>query len=235
VRALVVDCEAAAHLRDAAGGWPRLAAVALAAELAGADAVRLAANEALRPMRESDLHDVRRVARAVELRVAPTPSLLKLALEVRPDRVVLSAEPNGAKQRSAPLEPAALRSAAPLAVRALREAGIPCWARIAADSDSVKLARAAEVAGVEIATSGTLELPDTERAHALERVADAARIAAKLRLPLGVSGAIERGRLAELLAAAPAVERVVVGRSLVARALFVGIDRAVRELREALA
>jgi len=236
MRALIVDCEVAAALRDVgASAEPRLAAVALCAEMAGADGVRVAANESLRPMRESDLHDVRRVARVLELRVAPTPSLLKLALEVRPDRVVLSSEPHTGRLLSAPLDPGALRSAAPLAVRALREAGIPAWARIAPDADSVKLARAAEVAGVELVTTGTLDLPETERGVALDRLGDAARIAAKLRLPLAVSGGVERARLPALLIAVPGVERIVVGRALVARALFVGIERAVRELREALA
>lgn len=232
MRALVVDCEAAAALREAgAGSDPRLAAVALAAELAGADAVRVAANETLRPIRESDLHDVRRVVRQLEMRVAPTPSLLKLALEVRPDRVVLSSEPTGSKLVSAPLEAMALRSAAPLAVRALREAGIPAWARIAPDPESVKLARAADVAGVEIATAGAVDLPESERADAFERMGDAARIAAKLRLPVAVAGGLSPGRLAPLLATAPAIERVVLGRALLARALFVGIERAVREVR----
>lgn len=235
VRALVVDCDAAAALREAGGGAePRLAAVALAAELAGADAVRLSANESLRPVRESDLHDVRRVVRALEMRLAPTPSLLKLALEVRPDRVVLSSEPTGSKLLSAPLETGALRSAVPLATRALREAGIPAWARIAPDPDSVKLARAAEVAGVEIVATGCLEVPEADRGEALERFGDAVRIAAKLRLPVGVSGGIEAVRLPALLLAAPAVERVVVGRSLLARAVLAGMERAVRELRDAI-
>ncbi|RIL04727.1 MAG: hypothetical protein DCC71_13070 [Proteobacteria bacterium] len=236
MRALIVDCEAAAALREAGAiGEPRLAGIALAAELAGADAVRVAANEALRPIRENDLHDVRRVVRSLEMRVAPTPSLLKLALEVRPDRVVLSSEPTGSKLVSAPLEAAALRSAAPLAVRALREAGIPAWVRIAPDPEAVKLARAADVSGVEFAAAGAVDLPETERGEAFERIGDAARIAAKLRLPVSVAGALAPGRLGALLAAAPAIERVVLGRALLARALFVGIERAVREVREQIA
>jgi pyridoxine 5'-phosphate synthase PdxJ len=235
MRGLILDCDAVAALRDAGGaGEPRLVAIALAAVLAGADGVRLAANESLRPVRETDLHDVRRVVRVLEMRVAPTPSLLKLALEVRPDRVILSSEPTGAKLVSAPLEPIALRNAVPLALRALREAGIACWARIAPEADSVKLARGAEVAGVELATLGTLDLPDTERAEALERLGDAARIAAKLRLPIAASGAIERARLPELIAAAPTLERVAVGRAWAARALVAGLDRTVQELRDAL-
>jgi len=235
IRALVADLDAAAALRDVAGrGEPRLAAIALAAEMAGADAVRLSANEALRPVRESDLHDVRRVVRHLEMRVAPTPSLLKLALEVRPDRVVLATEPTPSRLDAAPLDAALLRASLPPAARALREAGIPAWARIAPEPESVKLARGSEIAGVELASVGIVDVPESERGAALDRFGDAARIAAKLRLPVGAAGGLETGRVRALVAAAPIVERVVVGRALVARALLVGIEQALRELRAEL-
>jgi pyridoxine 5-phosphate synthase len=236
IRSLVVDLDAAAALREIARcGEPRLAAIALAAEMSGADAVRLSANEALRPVRESDLHDVRRVVRQLELRLAPTPSLLKLALEVRPDRVVLASEPTRDRLDAAPLDAAALRHALPPAARALREAGIPVWVRIAPEPESVKLARGTEIAGVELSSVGTIDLPDSERATALERFGDAARLASKLRLPIGVAGGLEAGRVRTIVLAAPILERVVVGRALVGRALLVGIERAVRELRAELA
>jgi pyridoxine 5-phosphate synthase len=235
LRALVADLDAAATLREAVGGHePRLAAVALAAELAGADAVRVSANEALRPVRESDLHDLRRVVRQLEMRCAPAPSLLKLALEVRPDRVVLASEPAKGRAEALPLELPALRGALPAAARALREAGIPAWARIAPEAEAVKAARSAEIAGVELATRGLVALPEGERLAALERLADAARIAAKLRLPVAASGGLDPGRARVVLAAAPVIERVAVGRALVARALLTGVERAVGELRQAV-
>jgi pyridoxine 5'-phosphate synthase PdxJ len=40
--------------------------------------------------------------------------------------------------------------------------------------------------------------------------------------------------LAPVLAAAPQIERVTVGRSLISRAILVGLDRAVRDFRERL-
>ncbi len=233
-RALVVDCDAVASLREIGAGEPRLAAFALAAELAGADAVRVSVQETLRPVRESDLYDLRRVVRHLEVQLAPTPSLLKLALEVRPDRVVLASEPSASRRLGTPLELAALRTAAPLAARALREAGIPTCARIAPDPEAVKLARAADVTGVELATAGTVDLPETERAMALERVADAARMAGKLRLPLAAGGGLSANRLRGLLAAAPGIEQLAVGRALAARSLFVGLERALAELRAEL-
>lgn len=235
MRALVVDLDAAAALREAAGGRePRLPGVGLAAELAGADAVRVSASEALRPVREADLHDLRRVVRQLELRLAPTPSLLKLALEVRPERVVLAGEPNAGRIDAAPLDAGALRAVLPPAARALREAGIPAWARLTPDPEAVKLARGAEVVGVELCAEGIVELPPRERVVALDRCADAARIAAKLRFAVAVGGGLDRAGVRAVLDAAPSVERLVIGRALIGRALLVGMDRAVGEIRQAL-
>jgi pyridoxine 5-phosphate synthase len=235
MRGLVASLDAAAAMRDAGGREePRLAVAAMAVEMAGADGVRLGVNEGLRPVREGDLHDVRRTARDLELRLAPTPSLLKLVLEVRPDRVLLAAEPLRGAHEAGALDPAALRGPVHAAVRALREAGIPAWARLAPDLEAVKAARGADVAGVELVTTALVDLPEGERAPALERFGDAARLAAKLRLPVRAGGALDARRLRALLAAAPVVEGVTVGRELAARALLVGIDRAVRDLRTEL-
>lgn len=235
MRGLTVSLDALAALREAGGRMePRLAIFALAADLAGADGVRVGVNEGLRPVRESDLHDLRRVARQLELRLAPTPSQLKLALEVRPDRVVLAAEPLRGALEAGPLEPAALRGQVQTAVRALREAGLSTWTRIAPDLEAVKAARAAEVDGVELHTLAVVDLPDSERPAALERFTDAARLAAKLRLPVHAAGALDGRRLRDLLAAAPVVEAVAIGRELIARALLVGVERAIRDLRAEL-
>ncbi len=235
MRELTVSLDALAALREAGGREePRLAIFAMAAELAGADGVRVGVNEGLRPVRESDLHDLRRIARHLELRLTPTPSLLKLALEVRPDRIVLAAEPLRGACEAGPLEPTALRGQVQSAARALREAGLSTWARIAPDLEAVKAARAAEVDGVELHTLVVVDLPDAERSVALERFADAARLAAKLRLPVHAAGALAVRPLRALLAAAPVVEGVAIGRECIARALLVGVERAIRDLRAEL-
>lgn len=235
MRELVVSLDAPAALRDAGGrAEPRLVLLAMAAELAGADGIRVGVNEGLRPIRESDVHDLRRIARHLELRLAPTPSLLKLALEVRPERVVLAAEPLRGSFEAAPLEPSVLRGQVQSAARALREAGLTTWARIAPDLEAVKAARAAEVDAVELHTLALVDLPDLERCAALERFADAARLGAKLRLPVHAAGALDGRMLRALLAAAPIVEGVAIGREWIARALLVGVERAVQDLRAEL-
>jgi pyridoxine 5-phosphate synthase len=236
LRRLTLALDSLPRLREASGS-PDLdvAAAATLAGLAGADAVRLGVGEELRPVREQDVRAARRAAHELELRMPASQALLKVALDARPDRVLLAAEPRDGRQPSSPLD---LRGrAVPLApvVRALGEAGIATWALVAPDLEPVKIAHAEGVRGVEFFTGTLVDLPAAERQAQVEKLADAVRLAAKLRLAVGVGGGLGFRLLRELLAVAPAVERVAVGRAAIARALLVGIDRAVRDLRELIA
>ena len=81
-----------------------VAAAATLAELAGADAIRLGVGEELRPVREADVRQARRGARELELRMPPSQTLLKVALDARPDRVLLAAEARDGAPPSSPLD-----------------------------------------------------------------------------------------------------------------------------------
>jgi pyridoxine 5'-phosphate synthase PdxJ len=228
VRRLSVGLDAFAALREAATrADPVLTAAAALAEVAGADAVRVGLRSVLRPVGERDVHDLRRAARNLEIRMSADPALLKLALHARPDRVVLAGEPAPERPGPAPLEPAEAREALGPALRTLRDAGIEGVACIVPELDAVKAAHAAGVAGVELFTGRIVDLPAPERRHALESLADAARLAAKLRLPVSLGGGLDRRSLPLVLEAVPVAERVAVGRSLAVRAALVGLDRAV--------
>jgi len=229
VRRLTVGLDALATLRDQAGVHETdLAAAAILIELAGADGVALSLSEEERGSGERDVRDLRRVARGFEMHLAPTQPLLKLALETRPERVVL------ASQEREPLDFRAYGSSLPPVVRSLQEAGIPVSARVHPELHSIKAAHAADCGGVDLWTAAVVDLPGPERTAACERLGDAARLAAKLRLEVSVAGGLGPRTLPQILAAVPAAERVVVGRGVVARALLLGLDRAIRDLRECL-
>jgi pyridoxine 5'-phosphate synthase PdxJ len=233
VRALVIGLDALFAMREACGsGSADPVAMATLAALAGSDAVQLGVGEEGRPASEADVRDVARAA-PVELRIAPTPSLAKVALEARPARVLLAGE---SRERGfgVPLD---LRLAGPTlasAVRMLRDAGLRVGALIAPDLEAVKAAHAAHVEATDFWTGATVDLPDAQRRAAFERLGDAARLASKLRLEVGVAGALGLRELPLVLAAAPVIERVAVGRAFVARAQLVGVERAVRAFRERL-
>jgi len=236
VRRLTLALDLLCLVREAAGlpGGELQAALALG-ELAGADSIRLGVSEDLRPVRERDVRDARHAARSFELRMPPAQSLLKLALEIRPDRVVLGGENRETRQPAGPLDTRTLTAGLGPFIRALREGGIPIIALVVPELEAVKAVHAAGCAGVELYTGGIVDLPSGERAAAAERLSDAGRLAAKLRLWLALGGGLGYRTLPELLGAVPAAEGVSVGRACLARATLVGLDRAVRDLRALVA
>ena len=235
MRLLTLSLDALAALRDATEGTePDLAAAATLAELVGADLIRLGVAEEMRPVREADVRAVRRAATALELRMAPVPALVKVALETQPERLLLASEGRKGRLTSGPLDFRAWGAALPPVVRTLRDAGLQVAVLVSPDLESVKAAHVADLAAVEFFTAALVDLPEAERRAGLERLTDATRLAAKLRLSVGIGGGLGMRDLATVLAAAPAVQRVAVGRSLISRAILVGLDRAVRDFRERL-
>jgi pyridoxine 5-phosphate synthase len=240
VRRLSVALDGLVALREFGGaGDVDLPAACTLAELAGADAIRLGVTDELRPVTGRDVQDVRRVARVFELRMPATQALVKAALEARPDRVVLAEVGWDGRSAGAPLD---LRGGAPgspgahlaTSLRALEEAGIPTSLLIPPDLEAVKAAHALGADGIELFTGTIADLPAPERRVELDRLSDAHRLAAKLRMEIGVGGGLGLRTAREVAEAVPALERVAVGRGLLARACLVGLDRAIRDLRALL-
>jgi pyridoxine 5-phosphate synthase len=218
---------------DHSGDFGLAAAVTLA-ELAGVDAVRLGIDDELKPVTESDVLNVRRVARRFELRMTANPGLLKVALEARPDRVLLAASGRDGRWAGGPLN---LRAGAePLTpvIHGLQEAGIPVSLRVPPKLDAVKAAHEERATGVELHTAAILDLPEAERRAEFESLADAVKLAAKLRMRIAIGGGLGYGTVSEVLDGVPATECVAVGRAAISRALLVGMDRAIRDLRAAV-
>ncbi len=232
MRRLGVGLDAVAGLRERAGG-PSLAAVATLASVAGAASVRLGVREEDEPAAARELRELSAVGVRLELRMAPIPALLKVALEMRPAHVLLASNPNGGI-RALPLDFRAWGSALAPALRTLEEAGLAAGALVAPDLPAVKAAHAVGARGVELYTGSLVDLPDAERREALARLADAARLAGKLRLEVGLGGGLDETSVATALAAAPSAASVTFGRAWVSRAVLVGIDRATRDLRDAI-
>ena len=209
----------------------RLVAAATFAELAGAQRVRIQVSEELAPVGNAELRDLRRCARQLELRIAPLPGLLKCALEVRPQRVLLASQPAYGHVH-APLDLGAWSPSLPSALRTLREAGIDVAIATAPTLDAVKAARGVDAPALELATAALVDLPPREQREALVQLGDAAKLAAKLRIAAGAGGGLDTAALPALLGAAPSLEWVCAGRALAERAMLVGLDRAVRDFRE---
>ncbi len=225
---LCLDCLPA--LREISGGTSLdLSAATSLAELAGTDAVRLGINDELRPVAEADVYSLRRTAQLFELRMPANQGLLKVALEARPDAVILAGEAFEGSLASRPLELRSQSSSLAPIVRSLEEAGIDVAMLVTPGLDSVKAAHGLGVQAVEFFTGATVDLPPAERRVRLEALADAARLAAKLRMTVSVGGGLDYRSISEVLQMAPSAGRVSVGRAVLARSLLVGLDRAARD------
>ncbi len=230
-RTLCVSLDAVVAAGASARLPARLIAAAALADLAGANRLRIGVREDLAPIGAAELRDLRRSARQLELRIAPVPALVKCALEVRPDRVLLAAEP-ALGHAAGPLDVSAWSAGLTGVLRTLREAGIEAALAIAPTLDAVKAARGVDAPAVELATGALVGLPPRERRDALEALGDAARLAAKLRVAVGVGGGLDLAALGAVLEAAPSLEWVSAGRGLIERAVLIGLERAVRDWRE---
>ncbi len=232
MRRLVLALDALMGLREAAHcGDIDVAAAVTLAELAGVDGVRLGIDEELKPVAEADVLKARRAARRFELRMAASPGLLKVALEARPDRVLLAAGAREGGWEGGPLNLRAGDQPLTPVLHGLAEAGIPVSLRVSPKLDAVKAAHAHRASGVELHTAAILDLPETERNAELEALADAVRLAAKLRMRIAIGGGLGYATVSEVLDAAPATQSVAIGRAAISRALLVGMDRAIRDLR----
>jgi pyridoxine 5-phosphate synthase len=232
---IVVSLDSWSALRDFAGDdQSELGKAASLAELAGVDSLRLGIQEDLSPVRESDVVQLRAAARSLELRMPISQTLVKLALATRPDRVVLVGDRHAATGPVPPIDARVAGAALASVLRSLGEARIRTSVRVTPDLDAVRAAHVQGVADVELFTGWLVDLPEPERRAALVGLGDAARLASKLRMGMALAGGLDDRNLREVIDAAPSAERIVLGRGLARRALLVGLDRAVRDHREAM-
>jgi pyridoxine 5-phosphate synthase len=233
---LCVHVDGAALLRR--GAEPDPVDVALAAERAGADRVAVHLREVRGAVKDRDVELLRRLAKTeFVLEIAPTQDMLAVALEVQPDAVTLVAEHREEIGTEAGLDAIQHRDAIQRAVRLLGDAGISAGLFVDPDLDQVRAAHKSDARAVELHAGRYAEARSfQERSEELARLRNAAKAARKVGMDVGVGRGLTKHNLLPV-ARISEISQVGVGHGLLARAVFVGIDDAVRDwvglLREA--
>jgi len=229
MRRLVVSIDAVARLSEATHA--RSDFDLAPPSPASAAAVRASVGEDLRPIGEREVQHLRRSSRGLELRIGVQPGLLKPVLDARPDRVILAGDAWDARGGAAPLELRMQAQTVQSMLRTLDEACIETALLVPPDIDAVKAVHKLGARGLELYTGAIVDLPREERVAALDGLGDAGRLASKLRLRVALAGALDDQSLPEVLGRVPSADTVAVGRAFSSRALLVGVERAVRDLR----
>lgn len=229
---LTVVLDHVASLRDQMqSASPDPVAVAVLSQLAGADGIGLHLDEDHSPALERDVRLLRQTVHCrLVLGMTPDSPMMGLALDVKPERVVLLPE----TELSGPIdyEWDLTSDAKPLfeTVDTLRTHGISVCICIAPDPQQAKAARQIGANWVRINAGGlkTAESAD-EQTRELNRIVDTIKMTAKLRLLTAVGGGLNF-QLIKLFRGVSEIDEFSMGRSLIAKALLVGMDSAVREM-----
>ncbi len=233
---LGVNIDHIATLRQARGGQePDPVWAAALAELGGADGITIHLREDRRHIQDRDLRLLRQtVGVRLNLELAAEPQIVAIALEVRPDQVTLVPERREELTTEGGLDVVGQRTKIAEAVSGFRQAGIETALFLDPDPVQIEAALRLNVDAIELHTgryAGSPEGSARQRELQSLRAAAATIVAANLELHAGhglnyrnVLPVARLDRMAELN----------IGHSIVSRAVFVGLQRAVREMKDCM-
>jgi pyridoxine 5-phosphate synthase len=230
---LLINVDHIATLRQQReSGYPDPVVAAGICELAGADGIAIHLREDSRPARERDVRLLRQTVRgSFHLQMAMVPSIVDVALEVKPDMCTLVSE-----RREEPpawgLDVHGCATEIGQAVERLRDAGTSVSLFIDPDEDNARACVDLGAAQVELYTGHYGRARSAAAARELTRLERAARIVQDAGLHLAVGHGLDYGNVGPV--AALGVEEMSIGHAVVARAVIVGLEHAVRDMREAI-
>jgi pyridoxine 5-phosphate synthase len=215
--------------------YPDPVAAAVEAELAGADQITIHLREDRRHIQERDLKVMREVVQTrLNLEMAATKEMVKIAYEFKPDIVTLVPEKREELTTEGGLDVAMRRESIKEMVRFLKDGDIKVSLFIDPDIDQLRAAQKVNADAVELHTGAYCDAKsDQVRSQELSRILDTAKTCAKLGLPVFAGHGLNLENVSSV-AAINDISEFNIGHSIVARAIFVGIREAVREMKIAI-
>jgi pyridoxine 5-phosphate synthase len=232
---LHVNIDHVATLRNARGTrYPDPVLAAELCELAGADGITAHLREDRRHIRDDDIERLRASLRTVlNFEMAATDEMIAIAARVRPDVITLVPERREELTTEGGLDVIKASSAVEKAARMCAEHGIKLSLFVEADPRQIERAHGLGAAQVELHTGEYAEARGKARAEVLARLARGATLAHELGLEVAAGHGLTRDNVGPIVAI-PEVVEVNIGHSVMADAVLVGMDRAVRDLRAAI-
>jgi pyridoxine 5-phosphate synthase len=223
----------AGNPRELSGAIPEPDPVwaAIEAELAGAHGITVHLREDRRHIQDRDVRLLRQTIRTrLNLEMADVPEIIAFAEEVKPDEVCLVPEKRQEVTTEGGLNVVGAAKSLARAIARLKKAGIVV--SLFVDPDARQIRAAADVGAdlVELHT-GTFANArhELEEAAEIKKLTTAADLAHKLGLRVNAGHGLNYQNTPAILAV-PHLETLNTGHSIMSRALFVGLQQAVREM-----
>lgn len=231
--ALGVNIDHVATLRQARRGqYPDPLHAALLAEQCGADSITLHLREDRRHIQDRDVTVMREALQTrMNLEMAVTEAMIRIAQRVLPQDCCLVPESRQEITTEGGLDVAAQMSRVAEACRTLGAAGIRVSLFIDPDTAQVEAARRAGAPVIELHTGAFAAAEGAAQAREFERLRAAAKLAASLGLTVNAGHGLDYHNV-EPIAAIPEIVELNIGHSIVARAVFDGLPKAVRDMKD---
>ena len=230
---LYINIDHVATLRQARRGLePDPVEAAAACEAAGADGITAHLREDRRHIQDADIERLKRSVRTYfNLEMACVAEMLEIARKLKPEQVTLVPERREEITTEGGLDIATDPQRIRNAIDALSEAGIRVSLFIDPTRAAVEQSKNLGVAAIELHTGSYSHRPESDAT--IEALRDSARRGADFGLAVHAGHGLtvhNVGRVSSI----PEIEELNIGHSIISRAVFVGIDRAVKEMREAM-
>lgn len=234
---LGVNIDHVATIRQARKtAYPDILEAAKLAEKGGADQITVHLREDRRHIQDADLKTLRyNLTVPMNLEMAAVDEITDIALKIRPQTATLVPERREEQTTERGLDLVTEFQIVRKHIEKLKENKVAVSLFIDSEEEQVKAASELRVAAVEIHT-GPYSLVDNiiSRDRELEHIRRAARLAQKLKLKVAAGHGLHYENIATLLRAVPEIEELNIGHSIVARAILVGLDNAVNEMKALL-
>ncbi|MEA2172634.1 MAG: pyridoxine 5-phosphate synthase [Blastocatellia bacterium] len=223
---------------------PSVVAAAIACEHAGADGITIHLRSDRRHIQDSDLYTLRQTLTTyLNVEMAATEEMLKIALEARPDAVTLVAENPEEITTEGGLDVSANINTVSAMVHRLREAEIITSLFIDPEPQQIEAAHGVGAQQIELCTAEYADATLGARsahgegaaraANELKRLHEAATLARQY----GLRIAAGHGLTYRNIGAVARIQEITefnIGHNIISRSIFTGLETAVREMREAI-
>jgi pyridoxine 5-phosphate synthase len=214
---------------------PDPVAAAVLAELAGADGITAHLREDRRHIQDRDVRLLRQTVRThLNLEMAPTDEMVAIALDIKPDYVTLVPEKREEVTTEGGLDVAGQIPRLSDMVGKLQDANIPVSLFIDADSAQIEAAAKIKAKFIELHTGCYAEAADeASREKELALLAKGCEQAIASGLRVNAGHGLTYWNVYPV-ACLEGMEELNIGHSIISRAALVGLERAVREMKQAM-
>ena len=229
---LGVNIDHVATLRQVRGTtYPDPLRAALLAESAGADAITLHLREDRRHIQDRDVEVLRaQLKKRMNLESAVTREMLQIAVRVRPHDVCLVPERRMELTTEGGLDVVSQFERVRQACQLLGESGIRVSLFINANTAQIDAAKAAGAPVIELHTGRYADTAGEEQRAEFARICEAVDYGNRIGLKVNAGHGLNYDNVAQV-AAVPGIAELNIGHAIVAHAVFVGWETAVREMK----